>query len=58
MKEHDTELVYVKEPRFSEETIFALKELGEVFKEIEMRLASEGYTIVEGKLKKLDTIKF
>jgi hypothetical protein len=43
---------------FSQETIEAVIELGEVLKPIRKRMLAEGYTIVDGKLKKLDVIKF
>jgi hypothetical protein len=40
-----------KQP-LSEETVRALQELGEVFRQIHRRLISEGYTIRDGKITK------
>ncbi len=43
---------------FPEETIISLSDLGDVLREIQERLIAEGYSIIDGQLKKLDTIKF
>ncbi|MFH1623655.1 MAG: hypothetical protein ABID54_00680 [Pseudomonadota bacterium] len=43
---------------FSQETINSIIELGEVLKTVRKRMSSEGYTIVDGQVKKLDVIKF
>ncbi len=43
---------------FTKETVESLGELGEILKKIHKRLISEGYTIVDGKIKKLDIIKY
>ena len=43
---------------FSEETISSIIELGEVLKSIRHRMLTEGYTIVNGQIKKMDVIKF
>ena len=43
---------------FTSETLEALGELGGVLKKIHNRLISEGYTVVNGELKKLDIIKY
>jgi|GEM_PF-2824260 len=37
---------------FSQETVQALQELGDVFRQIHRRLVSEGYTIRNGKITK------
>jgi hypothetical protein len=47
-----------KEFIFSQETMDSIIELGEVLRPIRKRLFAEGYTIVDGKLKKLDVIKY
>ena len=39
----------IKQP-LSEETVRALQELGEVFRQIHRRLISEGYVIKDGKI--------
>ena len=42
----------------SEDTIKSLNELGDVLRAIDMRMLAEGYTIIDGKIKKLDVIEF
>lgn len=43
---------------FSGETLESLGELGDVLKRIHDRLTDEGYVIVNGKIEKLNIIKF
>jgi len=42
----------LKSQPFSQETVQALQELGDVFRQIHRRLVSEGYTIRDGKITK------
>ncbi len=44
--------------QFDDETIAALSELGDIFRRIRTRMDAEGYTIVDGQVKKLETIEF
>jgi len=44
--------------QFSEDTIVALSELGNIFRRIRTRMHAEGYTLVNGKVEKLPTAKF
>jgi len=43
---------------FSDETLKSLNELGDVLRNIHNRLISEGYTISNGEIKKIDIIKY
>ncbi|MEI6480433.1 MAG: hypothetical protein WCO12_02850 [bacterium] len=57
------ELTYESVPHnnaslLTDDTMKSLVELGEVLREIHNRLVSEGYTIENGKIKKLDVIEF
>ncbi len=42
---------------FSQDTIESLRELGSVIIQIRKRLTTEGYTIADGKIVKLNSIK-
>ena len=44
--------------QFDDDTIQSLSDLGDVLRRIHNRMKIEGYTIVDGQIKKLDTIKF
>ena len=60
--EHDNQTKVVPldpaEWQFDDETIAALSELGDIFQRIRTRMHAEGYTIVDGQVKKLETIEF
>ena len=44
--------------QFDDDTIIALSDLGDVLRRIHNRMKAEGYTIIDGQVKKLETIKF
>lgn len=47
-----------KKQIFEEETMQALRDLGEVLRPIYERMIADGYAIVDGKFQKIDTIKW
>ena len=57
-EEENDDVVYVKEYEFSDETLKSLSELGCILRKIHERLASEGYSMIDGQVKKMDTIEY
>lgn len=59
-KDGESEVVALdpSEWQFTDDTIIALRELGDIFQRIRTRMKAEGYGIIDGKVKKLETIEF
>ncbi len=59
-REEDVHIVPIQPQSyvFDEMTIRDIRSLCEVLRRVQNRMLEEGYTIVDGKIKKLDVIKF